>query len=62
MEVCNIFLNNSNTFCKEIYTCTVFPVEFQLKGFVPLTIEKWGIRNKIGVQNRRTRSSTNTRR
>ena len=22
MEVCNIFLNNLNTFCKELYTCT----------------------------------------
>ena len=21
MEVCNIVLNNSNTFCKELYTC-----------------------------------------
>ena len=21
MEVCNIFLNNLNTFCKELYTC-----------------------------------------
>ena len=22
MEVCNVFLNNLNTFCKEFYTCT----------------------------------------
>ena len=22
MEVCNIFLNKWNTFCKELYTCT----------------------------------------
>ena len=21
MEVCNVFLNNLNTFCKEFYTC-----------------------------------------
>ena len=21
MEVCNIILNNSNTFCKQLYTC-----------------------------------------
>ena len=22
MEVCNVFFNNLNTFCKEFYTCT----------------------------------------
>ena len=30
----------------------VFPVKFQLRGFVPLTPEKWGYKEKIGVQNK----------
>ena len=30
----------------------VFPVKFQLMGFVPLTTEKWGYKEKIRVQNR----------
>ena len=29
----------------------VFPVKFQLKGFVPLTNEKWGYKKKQEGQN-----------
>ena len=27
-------------------SCTVFPVKFQLRGFVPFTTEKWGYKEK----------------
>ena len=37
---------------KPIRQKAVFPVKFQLMGFVPLTTAKWGYKEKIGVQNR----------
>ena len=38
---------------------SVFPVKFQLRGFVPLTTEKWGCKEKkIGVQNRTSMDTT----
>ena len=35
-----------------IFSDAVFLVKLQLKGFVPFTTEKWGYKEKIGVQNR----------
>ena len=36
----------------------VFPVKFQLRGFVTLTTEKWEYKEKNGVQNRTSMDTT----